>query len=108
MNAARIKEAIDEAKNHESLGKRLNSDQVELAPLEIAEMALCSLQRIHELLSGRHYYDYNNQEWIDENQAMLDIAQVVDEGLKSSETLLECFLERGSVYGKARSKVPTS
>ena len=106
MNSARIIEAINESSFHESLGKRLDqvkSNDSELA--EVAHMALCSLGRVHQLLSGSHYYDYQKQEWIDEDQAMLDLAGVIKDGLESSETLLECFLKRGHAYGKARSKV---
>ena len=92
MNSSRIIEAINEARTHKSLGERLRSDQVELAPIEIAEMALCSLQRVYSLLSGRHYYDYNSQEWIDQDNEMMcvsvlrDKKGVVDEYLKGNLT----------------------
>ena len=68
MSPERTAVAIAELSNHKSLGTELTSDQSPLTDENIAHMALCSMQRAHEILTGKSYYDYDTQEWVKEIQ----------------------------------------
>ena len=59
---ARLALAIKEAEPEQHAAVR---DNPRVSPEQHVDMLLCSLQRVHDILTDQPFYDYGRQEWID-------------------------------------------